>query len=1152
MEDGRLNPYQQLLLRSLEGAKSYHRLADLLRSHENIVVAHGLRAGASSLVFARLMQDFPDRPLLILTANNDQADALMDDFAFFGTEGALEYPRWDSLPFEEEEPIVEVAAQQLDALAALAAYADNKKTASPPRIIAPIEALLRKTLSNADFLRLALHFEWGDRVDLNTLPERLLGLGFERVSMIEGRGEFSIRGGIVDIFPLNCENPIRLDLFGDEIESIRYFDVVSQRSIKENSEVERIDIHPARLNWLYNQQALSGAQLQPFLSLFPEDTLLIALDPEGYEMRLQRFDGMVERQHRQALDEQAQNEVPQEIPSPRQLFLAREEAEKGLNNFRRLIATNLPIPDAEAHRTVTFNTSSFEAVEANLETHLRLIAQRQADGYGVHVVCDNEGQVERLDEVFRERGLSAQVLTGPNGPANYRPRDVMEGYSDITLVVGLLHSGFIFPEIELAIVTDREIFGRYKRRRVYKKLHKGGAPVISATDIQRGDYVVHVEHGIGQFQGIRAQTIEGKTTELMEIAYRDGNKLLVPVEKIREVQKYSSVDGSVPILDRLGGKQWKARKSKTQEMIEEMAKELIQIYAKRELAQGYAYGPDTVWQHEFEASFIYTETADQMVSIEQVKEDMMKEKPMDRLLCGDVGYGKTEVAIRAVFKAVQEKRQAAILAPTTLLVQQHYNTLRERFADYPITVASISRFRTAAEQKEILEKLRRGEIDVIVGTHRLLSEDVKFLDLGLLVVDEEQRFGVKQKERIKAMRASVDILTMTATPIPRTLYFALSGLRDMSVINTPPADRQPVRTRLIHFHKEQIEEAILRELNRGGQVYFVHNRVHNIDEVAQRLKEIVPEARIAIGHGQMNEHELEKVMLGFVDGQYDILLATTIIENGIDIPNVNTMIINRADTFGLAQLYQLRGRVGRSQRRAYAYLVVPQGAPISEQAVRRLAAIQEFTELGSGFRIAMRDLEIRGTGDLLGPRQHGAIQTVGFEMYCQMLEETVARLRGEVAEAEFPVDIHWTSQALLPPEYVPIETHRIALYKRLANAKTREEIDEIREELRDRYGAVPKPAVNLCRLAAMRVAARPSDINKIVETTAGLKVFTDTSPAELIAELHSLKDKKAPIRAVRVEGDGGIHVALAATPKTKLEIALRILELLADKLKLAA
>lgn len=1136
------------MLSPLNGAKNYRRLADLLRSNETSVVTHGLRAGAASLVFARLALDMPDRPILFLTSTNDAADALMDDFVFFGLPEVLEYPRWDSLPFEEEEPIVEVAAEQLDSLAALAHLKEGKS--GPLRVVAPVEALLRRVLPLEEFLRMSIRFGWGERVNTNDLPERLIALGYERVSMIEGRAEFSIRGGIIDIYPINADYPVRIDLFGDEIESIRFFDVATQRSIKEDAEVEQIEIHPARLSWLYTQQALQGTQLSPFLSLFPPETLLVIHEPEGFESRLERFENMVARQHHVALEEQAQSETPHDIPSPQKMFLPRAEAESALRNFQRVINTNLPVPEEEAHRSVLFHTSSFETVEANLETHLRLIATRQAEGFAIHIVCDNDGQVERLDEVLRERGLSAQPLVGQQ-TASYRQRDVIEGYSDIILVTGTLHSGFSFPEIELSIVTDREIFGRYKRRRVYRKTYQG-APVISASDIQRGDYVVHAEHGIGQFQGIRAQTIEGKTTELLEISYRDGNKLLVPIDKIRDVQKYSSVDGAVPVLDRLGGKQWKARKSKTQELIEQMAQELIQIYAKRELAQGFSFGDDTVWQREFEASFIYTETPDQMNAIEQVKTDMAAPKPMDRLLCGDVGYGKTEVAIRAVFKAVQEKRQAAVLAPTTLLVQQHYNTFRERFADYPVTVEMISRFRSAAEQKVIMEKLRRGEIDVLVGTHRLLSEDIKFLDLGLLVVDEEQRFGVKQKERIKAMRASVDILTMTATPIPRTLYFALSGLRDMSVINTPPPDRQPVRTRLIHFNRDQIEEAILRELNRGGQVYFIHNRVHNIQEVAHRLKEIVPEARIAIGHGQMNEHELEKVMIDFVEGRYDILLSTTIIENGIDIPNVNTIIINRADTFGLAQLYQLRGRVGRSQRRAYAYLVVPQGAPISETAVRRLAAIQEFTDLGSGFQIAMRDLEIRGTGDLLGPRQHGAIQTVGFELYCQMLEETVSRLRGEVAEADFPVDIHWKSQAFLPSDYVPIETHRIALYKRLAAARSDREIDDIRDELRDRYGNVPRPAMNLCRLAAMRVAARPAEIEKIVESPVGLKLYTPSSPAELVTDLYALKDANAPIKAVRVEGDGAIHVALMATQKNKLEISLRVLKELAQRVRLAA
>ncbi|MCX7015393.1 MAG: transcription-repair coupling factor, partial [Candidatus Sumerlaeota bacterium] len=779
------------------------------------------------------------------------------------------------------------------------------------------------------------------------------------------------------------------------------------------------------------------------------------------------------------------------------------------------------------------------------------IATRQAEEYAVHIVCDNDGQVDRLDEVLRERGLAAIPLRDAPALEAYRPRDVIEGFSDILLVVGTLHSGFIFPEIELAILTDREMFGRYKRRRVYRTAAKG-RPIAAPSEIHRGDFVVHVEHGIGEFKGIRRQTIEGAATELLEIAYRDGATLLVPIEKIHLVQKYSSVDGSKPVLDRLGGKQWSARRSKIREIIEQMAEELLDLYARRSVARGHAYGGDTVWQGEFEASFLYQETPDQLEAIEQVKRDLMEEKPMDRLLCGDVGYGKTEIAIRAAFKVAQEKRQVAILAPTTILAQQHFNTFRERFADYPIRVDMLSRFRTPGEQNDILRMVAAGEIDVIVGTHRLLSKDVRFLDLGLLVIDEEQRFGVKQKERIKELRTSVDILTMTATPIPRTLHMALSGLRDMSLIDTPPPDRRPIRTKLIHFNQDQIEEAILRELNRGGQVFFVHNRVHNIQQVAQRVREIVPEAKIAIGHGQMNEHELEQVMVNFVDGQSDILVSTTIIENGLDIPNVNTIIINRADAFGLGQLYQLRGRVGRSQRQAYAYLVVPQGQPITETAVQRLSAIQEFTELGSGFQVAMRDLEIRGAGDLLGPRQHGAIQTVGFELYCQMLEEAVNRLRGRRVEEVWPVEILWKARAFLPSDYMPVEAHRIAVYKRLAQARSRADIDEIEGELRDRYGAEPPEAKSLCRLAALRVATRPAEITKVVQTEYGFKAWSDAKPSELAADFEALRAKDSPIRGLRVEGDGGVHVALRGSPEQRLQDAVAILEKLADALQPAA
>ncbi|MCX7625730.1 MAG: transcription-repair coupling factor, partial [Candidatus Sumerlaeaceae bacterium] len=682
--------------------------------------------------------------------------------------------------------------------------------------------------------------------------------------------------------------------------------------------------------------------------------------------------------------------------------------------------------------------------------------------------------------------------------ANSSPENPLH---EIAVTVGELHKGFVCLDAGLYIVTDREIFGRYRRRPIHRKLYKGVA-IADPREIRPGEYVVHVDHGIGRFEGIRTQVVDGRVCDFLDIAYAEGGRLLVPVDKIAYVYKYSGPDQAEPQLDKLGGKRWLQRRKKSKEAVEKLARELAALYARRELARGYAYGPDTHAQIEFEASFLYPETPDQLRAIAEVKADMRSDKPMDRLLCGDVGFGKTEVAIRAAFKAIQEGKQVAMLCPTTILAQQHFNTFRERFAGYPIRVELVSRFRSAGEIKKIIEDLHRGGIHMVIGTHALLSKNVKFRDLGLVIVDEEQRFGVRQKEKFKEMRTNVDLLSLTATPIPRTLYMALSGLRSMSLIATPPANRHPVKTRIIHFDPDQIEEAILRELNRGGQVFFVHNRVQTIDQIAERLCEIVPTARVAVAHGQMPDDELEEVMIKFIEGDYDILVSTTIIENGLDIPNVNTIIINRADAFGLAQLYQLRGRVGRESRQAYAYLIVPQGQPITEAAVARLAAIEEFAELGSGFHIAMRDLEIRGAGNLLGREQHGTIADVGFELYCKMLEDAVAEIKGQLeAEQQREVEIQWKISAHLPADYIPVESQRVALYKRIVEARAVNELEEIAEEIRDRYGEVPRllpdgketetlpePVENLLAVAAMRILGRRHGIEKIVLTSRGFKI----------------------------------------------------------------
>ena len=1113
-----MNDLQQTLLDAVARAPAVVRLREALgRAKNNPRIAiRGLRAGSLPAAVGAVVRDGPDGQappwpaVMLVTANHERAVELFDDLRFFGYGNCFHYPKPELLPYEADEPPLEEQVKHLEFLHALA----SRREGAPPLLcVTSIEALFPR-VPPLDILRaMCLPVEWGEPLDTAAFADRAAAIGYTRVATVEARGEFAVRGGIVDIFPVNTDNPLRIDLFGTEIESMRWFDVHTQRSLRGEDNLERVMVLPARQRVVLEAAlaAAGHAALPTLPDLLPEGSLLIIDTPETYPV--------LDERHRQITTRQfAEHGAGR--PEPARLFATLAEIEAAGRRFTQV--QHSLILDTPGLRTIAAETSSFETVKPSLEHYITQVRRRLADGFTVVVVCDNDGQAQRMEELFGENEIGAvQYLPGKPGRETLPPRGDLGAFADAIVTVGDLHAGFVFPDARLFVVTDREIFGRYKRRHVYRKVYKS-TPIADPREIRTGDFVVHLDHGIGRFEGIRTQTVDGRTGDYLELVYADNGRLLVPIEKIAYVHKYSGPEQAAPALDTLGGKKWLQRRRKSREDIEKLAKQLLDLYARRAAARGYACGPDTPWQREFEASFLYTETPDQLRAIAEVKADMMSDKPMDRLVCGDVGYGKTEVAIRAAFKAIQERRQVALLCPTTILAQQHFTTFRERFADYPIRVEMLSRFNTEGETRRIIAALRDGTVDMVVGTHMLLSKRVEFARLGLVIVDEEQRFGVAQKERLKELRTSVDFLTLTATPIPRTLYMALSGLRDMSLINTPPADRQPIKTRVIHWDREQIEEAILRELNRGGQVFFVHNRVQTIHEVATRLREIVPSARIAIGHGQMPDDDLEQVMLDFIDGKIDILVSTTIIENGVDIPNVNTIIINRADAFGLAQLYQLRGRVGRESRQAYAYLIVPAGQGITEQAVARLAAIQEFTELGVGFNIAMRDMEIRGAGNLLGREQHGSMCAVGFELYCRMLEEAVESLRGTMlGEEQAPeVEIQWKVSAHIPPQYVPVESQRVMLYKRLVEARTLEELDELAAEMRDRYGEVrrevpavggapgkarkpviiedlPEPVENLFAIARMRLLGRRLGIAKITGTPLGFRIVRDGAVEQL-------------------------------------------------------
>jgi len=1196
-----VNRLQEYVVRELTRSKEFEKGVLSLSEGNNLRVSR-LPGSALSLFLAALVSQI-NKPICLITSHAERAEQLYDDLEFFSLPNVFHFAEDENLPYEFDEPSLEILAKQIETYAHLARAASRKTDAAPGIVLASLEPALRKSVTLKVLDEHTTSVRVDETIEVEQLATRLHDAGYIRVPIVETRGEFAVRGGIVDVFPLDSDLPFRLDLFGNVIEAIRCFDPSTQRSLKKDAG-GRVAFPPAKKNLLILRALEHGEPLVPLTSLLPSETLFILDEPERFPARAKEFWDLVHRQLAECAKGRTGCQPVLEIgersvetgcqpvlrrDDPELLFESLERLEQQVRAHAPLIEHHLIEVEGRAEPNwtrIVFHAGVFDGLQPQLETFLGIVREHTDRDHLVVIACDNDGQVQRFEELLHERHLDCLAI--PSGDRRARAFQAPSAISPqpsgisreqketqhptsgiqnqpsespvsklathnsklrIVLTVGPLRGGFVLPEARLLFLTDREVFGRYKHRHLYRKLYRG-TPIGSLADIQRGDFVVHVDHGIGQFMGLRRQKLDGREFDLIELVYQDNDRLLVPVERIHLVQKYSAVEGAVPSLDKLGGKRWIARKRKSQEAIERMAEELLDLYARRAAAKGHDYGSDTVWQNEFEASFLYPETPDQLRAIEEVKDDLARTIPMDRLVCGDVGYGKTEVAMRAAFKVVQEHRQVAVLVPTTILAQQHHVTFGERFADYDVRIAMLSRFKTGREQREILRRLRLGEIDVIIGTHRLLSRDVEFADLGLVVVDEEHRFGVRHKEKLKLMRTSVDVLTLTATPIPRTLHMALSGLRDMSVINTPPADRVPIRTSLIHFEKELVEEAVLRELNRGGQVFFVHNRVHNIDLVARRLREIVPRASIAIAHGQMDEHTLERVMLDFVGGKYDILVSTTIIESGLDIPNVNTIVINRADALGLAQLYQLRGRVGRSARQAYAYLIIPHGEAITDTAVRRLAAIQEFVELGAGFQIAMRDMEIRGTGNILGREQHGAMIAVGFELYCDLLQKAVHKLKGEEEVAEITAEVKWPADAYLPEAYVPLEAQRVGLYKRLAQVRTLRAVRDIEEEMRDRYGRPPDAAEALIELASLRVIASLCAVYRVAGTAKGMRLEAAGDARAFVRRLEQLRHQRPSIRDVRLDPNDVIEVTLqppSSRALSRLHEAVAVLEQLADR-----
>jgi transcription-repair coupling factor (superfamily II helicase) len=1056
---------------------------------------HGLTGTAGACLLARLLEDASE-PLLILAGDQKQATRLAADLAFFlgRPEQVFCLPHWELRPFEALQPHPAVEAERL---ATLAALADGRARAVVATVRSAMQRVMPREVLSAS--RLCLRKD-GDYAREQLLP-RLAALGYHAVPLVEDPGTFAVRGDLLDLYPPSVAQPVRIEFFGDLIERMRPFDPVSQRS--GDSELDALELLPAR------EMILAGRHLDTFARALKQRADALGIPRPQREALLEEiregllapghcflmplcYDGLdslfdylpagrlvlldpasvnaeADRLAAEAAEGEARLADRGELFVPGEmLYLAPNALEEQLRRRKRLDFSELRIYHLDEQipqlRFRSEGNGDLRAAQqqdggaALLAGHLRRWRQER---WRILLVCHQQGQAERLQQLLDGRGLALPLAPGT------ALADLAEGQPIITL--GDLSGGFRLPQERLAVITEEEIFGRRARRRSGVAEARARARLSSLAELRKGDYVVHADHGIGRYQGLLHLQLQGVEGDFLHLEYAGRDRLYLPVDRIEKIQKYVGAEGHVPRLDRMGGSAWEKARLRARAAVEELARDLLQIYARREMQQGFSYAPPDHLFREFEAAFPYEETPDQQSAIDEVLADMQTPRPMDRVICGGVGYGKTEVAVRAAFKAIMDGKQVALLVPTTVLARQHLQTFLERFADYPVTVDMLSRLRSAAEQKDILKQAEEGRIDILIGTHRLLQRDVRFKDLGLLIVDEEQRFGVTHKERLKKMRAEVDLLTLTATPIPRTLHMSLLGLRDLSVIDTPPVDRQAIRTYVTRFDDDLVRQAILTELRRGGQVFFVHNRVQNINAMAEFLRTLVPEAKIAVGHGQMSEKALEQVMMEFVEGVSNVLVCSTIIENGLDIPRANTIIINRADCFGLAQLYQLRGRVGRSHQRAYAYLLIPGETTLSHEARERLRVLSELTELGAGFRIASHDLELRGAGDLLGPKQSGQIAAIGFEMYSELLEETILELKGQERENRIDPEIRLGLSAFLPEQYLADPNQRLVFYKQLASAEDEAALYALADELRDRYGALPEPAELLLEVMKLRV-----------------------------------------------------------------------------------
>jgi transcription-repair coupling factor (superfamily II helicase) len=1045
-----------LLIDSFNTVPAFRALAAALPRAGERALASGLAGASPMTLLAALHRARPERLWLVVASGPEDAEqATCDLEAMLGEAGIFLYPQRESLPYEEGEPHLEIGGARVEALEAL--------LSGRARLMVTTARAMQELSPAVDGLRdLRLEIRQGDVLKMPELSGRLEEMGFERVATVEEVGQFALRGGIVDVFGFGTPEPARIEMLGDEVESIRFFDILTQLSVRAVDHLQLLPVDLKSADGISTDgraasehvTASADGERRSLLDYVPEDTLVVHLHGGQTRMELERTWAEVQRLH----EAEARRGTRPEPPA--RLFFPPADAETRLASFPQLF-----IEDAGSQ--VVSNVARFRAlppepIDRDMGRLGEVLKTAAARGERTLILCDNQGQLERLQELLDELKVARTVELG----------------------IGSLTGGYFLADGEppFRVLTDHEIFRRSRRIRRRRRF-RGGAALESVAALKPGDYVVHMDHGIGQFRRMERVRVGEEEFETLVIEYAGGELLRVPVHRVDLIERWAAdtdgEDSQPPKVHRIGGKDWSRAKGKTQKAIQEMTAELLELYAARQAEKGYAFNPDTRWQREMESAFLFEDTPDQRQATEDVKRDMESLRPMDRLICGDVGYGKTEVAIRAAFKAVQDGKQVAVLVPTTILAEQHLHTFSERLADFPVKIEALSRFRTAKEATGVLERLASGDVDIVIGTHRLLSPDVTFHDLGLMVVDEEQRFGVKHKEVLKQLRRTVDVLTLTATPIPRTLHFSLLGLRDMTLIQTPPRDRQPVITHVLPWTDAILEDAIRRELDRGGQVFFVHNRVETITAVAQKVQKLVPDAAIGVAHGQMREKELEEVMTHFLDGELDILVATAIIESGLDVPRANTLIVNRADHFGLSQLYQIRGRVGRSHHRAYCYLLVPD--EIQEDAEKRLRVLEHYTELGSGYRIALKDLELRGAGNILGQQQSGFVHAVGLDTYLRLLEDTIKQMKGDgKAQVKRMAEVSVDGTALIPDAYIPDEAQKLNFYRRLSREESLAGIDAVRRELRDRFGPAPEEVETLLGTAALRLLGGELGIERIL------------------------------------------------------------------------